>query len=156
VPRWPTRPGTAAGRFGAQYWTLVGRAGARVLVFCRVGRYVEFYGPQRLLAERTFGLVVRFYPATGGGRVVLGGVLCHTARVKLRYIVTIERETDGRFIASVPEVPGCHVYGRTRRQAVARAHRALQFYVDEAIANIREVIGACLETRIEQGLSVPV
>lgn len=44
--------------------------------------------------------------------------------------MTIEREADGRFIASVPEVPGCHVYGCTRRQAVARAHRALQFYVD--------------------------
>jgi predicted RNase H-like HicB family nuclease len=50
--------------------------------------------------------------------------------MKLRYTVTIEREADGRFIASVPAVPGCHVYGRTRRQAVARAHRALQFYVD--------------------------
>jgi predicted RNase H-like HicB family nuclease len=49
---------------------------------------------------------------------------------KLRYVVTIERETDGRFIASVPEVPGCHVYGRTRRQAIARARNALQFYVD--------------------------
>jgi predicted RNase H-like HicB family nuclease len=52
------------------------------------------------------------------------------AVVNLRYVVTIDRETDGRFIASVPEVPGCHVYGRTRRQAVARAQRALQFYVD--------------------------
>jgi predicted RNase H-like HicB family nuclease len=50
--------------------------------------------------------------------------------VKLRYVVTIERESDGRFIASVPEVPGCHVYGRTRQQAVGRARRALQFYVD--------------------------
>jgi len=49
---------------------------------------------------------------------------------KLRYVVTIEREADGRFIASVPEIPGCHVYGRTRRQAVARARNALQFYVD--------------------------
>jgi predicted RNase H-like HicB family nuclease len=49
---------------------------------------------------------------------------------KLRYVVTIEREADGRFIASVPEVPGCHVYARTRRQAVMRAQRALQFYVD--------------------------
>ena len=49
---------------------------------------------------------------------------------KLRYVVTIERETDGRFIASVPEVAGCHVYGRTRREAATRAQRALQFYVD--------------------------
>ena len=51
-------------------------------------------------------------------------------RVKLRYVVTIEREVDGRFIGSVPEVPGCHAYGRTRRQAVDRAKRALQFYID--------------------------
>jgi len=50
--------------------------------------------------------------------------------VKLRYVVTLDREEDGRYIASVPEVPGCHVYGRTRRQAVARARAALQFYVD--------------------------
>jgi len=49
---------------------------------------------------------------------------------KLRYVVTIEREVGGRFIASVPEVPGCHVYGRTRRQAVARVRSALQFYID--------------------------
>lgn len=47
----------------------------------------------------------------------------------LRYIVVIDREEDGRFIASVPEVPGCHVYGRTRRQAVDRARRALEFYI---------------------------
>jgi predicted RNase H-like HicB family nuclease len=50
--------------------------------------------------------------------------------MQLRYVVTIDREEDGRYIASVPEVPGCHVYGRTRRQAVARARTALQFYVD--------------------------
>jgi predicted RNase H-like HicB family nuclease len=58
------------------------------------------------------------------GRRTRGGTV-----TKLRYVVTIEKETDGRFIASVPEVPGCHVYGRTRRQAVERAQRALQFYV---------------------------
>lgn len=50
--------------------------------------------------------------------------------MKLRYVVTIDREEDGRFIASVPAVPGCHVYGRSRVQAVARARRALQFYID--------------------------
>lgn len=50
--------------------------------------------------------------------------------MKLRYVVTIDREEDGRFLASVPSVPGCHVYGRTRRQAAQRARRALQFYID--------------------------
>lgn len=50
--------------------------------------------------------------------------------MKIRYTVVLDRETDGRLIASVPGVPGCHVYGRTARQAVSRARRAVQFYVD--------------------------
>jgi predicted RNase H-like HicB family nuclease len=66
----------------------------------------------------------------GSRHIARGGSVCHAIVMKLRYVVTIEREADGRFIASVPEVPGCHVYGRTRRQAVARARSALQFYVD--------------------------
>jgi len=50
--------------------------------------------------------------------------------MKLHYTVVLDREEDGRHIASVPGVPGCHVYGRTRQQAVGRARRALQFYLD--------------------------
>ena len=45
-----------ASRFQAQYSQLVRRAGERCLVFCQVGRFVEFRGPQRALAERTLGL----------------------------------------------------------------------------------------------------
>jgi len=58
--------------------------------------------------------------------------------MNLRYVVTIDREEDGRFIASVPEVPGCHAYGRTRRQAIARARKALQFYIDTLRAEGRK------------------
>ena len=32
----------------------------------------------------------------------------------------IERETDGRFIAEVPDLPGVLAYGETQAQAVAR------------------------------------
>jgi hypothetical protein len=67
VPRWPTRPGATAERFRAQYWALVGRAGERALVFFSVGRYVEFYGPQRLLAERALGLRRISLPRAGYG-----------------------------------------------------------------------------------------
>jgi predicted RNase H-like HicB family nuclease len=66
----------------------------------------------------------------GSPHLERASILCQAVAMKLRYFVTIEREADGRFIASVPEIPGCHVYGRTRRQAVARARSALQFYVD--------------------------
>ena len=39
--------------FHAQYWRLARRAGNDSLVFFRVGRFIEFYGPQRFLAVRT-------------------------------------------------------------------------------------------------------
>ncbi|MGH7335046.1 MAG: hypothetical protein ACREKS_20355 [Candidatus Rokuibacteriota bacterium] len=40
-------------------------AGSACLVFCRVGRFVEFRGPQRLLAERALGLRRAFLPRAG-------------------------------------------------------------------------------------------
>jgi len=35
--------------------------------------------------------------------------------------IEIERETDGRWIAAVPDLPGVMAYGKTRRQAIAWA-----------------------------------
>ena len=42
----------------------------------------------------------------------------------------IETDEDGVYIVSCPAFKGCHSYGRT---------------VDEAIANVREVIALCME-----------
>ena len=39
----------------------------------------------------------------------------------MRLTVEIERETDGRWIAEVPELPGVLAYGPTRREAIERA-----------------------------------
>ena len=49
------------------------------------------------------------------------------------YTVVLDREVDGRFIASVPGVPGCHAYGRTSGAAARRVKAALQFYLEELI-----------------------
>jgi len=46
------------------------------------------------------------------------------------YPVIIEQDVDGVFIVSCPVFKGCHSYGST---------------IDEAIANITEAIGSCLE-----------
>ena len=54
-----------ARRFQAQYHALVRRAGERCLAFCQVGRFVEFRGPQRGLAERTLGLRRVYLPRAG-------------------------------------------------------------------------------------------
>ena len=44
------------------------------------------------------------------------------------YKVDVERESDGRWIAEVPELPGVLTYGQTREEAVRRA-QALALHV---------------------------
>jgi hypothetical protein len=46
--RWSRRGLLSAGSFQAQYWALASRAGSNTLIFFHVGRFIEFYGPQRL------------------------------------------------------------------------------------------------------------
>jgi len=38
----------------------------------------------------------------------------------MRLQIETDRETDGRWIAEVPRLPGVMAYGRTRSEAVAR------------------------------------
>jgi predicted RNase H-like HicB family nuclease len=45
-----------------------------------------------------------------------------------RFEIEIERETDGRWIAEIPNLPGVMVYGKTKQEAV-RAVRALALRV---------------------------
>jgi len=53
--------------------------------------------------------------------------------IKATYTVILGREEDGRIIASVPGVPGCHAYGRTRSEAVRRVTSALRFFIRETV-----------------------
>jgi predicted RNase H-like HicB family nuclease len=45
-----------------------------------------------------------------------------------RFQIEIERETDGRWIAEIPNLPGVMAYGKTKQDAV-RAVRALALRV---------------------------
>jgi len=45
----------------------------------------------------------------------------------LRFQFEIDRETDGRWIAEIPEVPGAMAYGASIEEAKARAY-ALALY----------------------------
>jgi predicted RNase H-like HicB family nuclease len=56
------------------------------------------------------------------------------------FTVDLERETDGRWIGEVVELPGVLVYGTTRDEAVAKA-KALAFRV--------------LADRLEHGEEIP-
>ncbi|MCK6555031.1 hypothetical protein L6Q96_10700 [Candidatus Binatia bacterium] len=53
-PRWPRR--TIHTSFGREYRAWMGECGDGCLLFFRVGRFIEFRGPQRLRAERVLGL----------------------------------------------------------------------------------------------------
>ncbi len=53
--------------------------------------------------------------------------------MKTKYTVVLDREDDGRVIASVPGMPGCHAYGRTPAGAVRRVKSALRFYLKEIL-----------------------
>ena len=54
-----------AATFGRRLRLLAGGAGDRALVFVRVGRFIEFRGLQRLLAERVLGLRSAVVPRAG-------------------------------------------------------------------------------------------
>ena len=58
----------------------------------------------------------------------------------VKFTVEIEQETDGRWIAEIPQIPGAMAYGGSREEAVARV---------EALA-LR-----VLAERIEQGERSP-
>jgi predicted RNase H-like HicB family nuclease len=50
------------------------------------------------------------------------------------FAVVIERDEDGYYVASVPELEGCHTQGKT---------------LDEVMERIREAILLCLEVQGE-------
>ena len=59
----------------------------------------------------------------------------------MKFLVTIAQDEDRVWVAECPSIPGCISQGNTR---------------NEAIANIREAIAACLETRADRGMPLTV
>ncbi len=50
--------------------------------------------------------------------------------LELKFGVVVEKDQDGYYVASVPELPGCHTQAKT---------------LDEVMKRIKEAIQACLE-----------
>ncbi len=59
----------------------------------------------------------------------------------MKFLITINRDEDGVFVAECPSIPGCVSQGKTER---------------EAEENIREAIKECLEVRAEKGMPLTV
>lgn len=58
----------------------------------------------------------------------------------MRLVIEIERESDGRWIAEVPSLPGALSYGTTR---------------DEAVAKVEALALRIVADRLENGEAVP-
>jgi len=59
----------------------------------------------------------------------------------MKLIVTLERDETGMLVVECPAIPGCVSQGKTE---------------EEALANIREAIAACLESRAANGMPLTV
>ena len=59
----------------------------------------------------------------------------------MKLVITLERDETGMIVAQCPAIPGCISQGKTE---------------DEAFANIREAIHACVEARAEAGMPLTV
>ncbi len=59
----------------------------------------------------------------------------------MKFIITLDRDEDGAWVAECPSIPGCVSQGETPQ---------------EAEENIREAIVACLEVRSERGMPLTI
>jgi predicted RNase H-like HicB family nuclease len=59
----------------------------------------------------------------------------------MKFVVTLERDEEGAWIAECPSIPGCVSQGATR---------------EEALDNVQEAISACLEVRAARGMPLTI
>jgi predicted RNase H-like HicB family nuclease len=52
--------------------------------------------------------------------------------IDVKFGVVVEKDQDGYYVASVPELPGCHTQAKT---------------LDKVMERIKEAIQACLEVK---------
>ncbi|MEM3041653.1 MAG: type II toxin-antitoxin system HicB family antitoxin [Nitrososphaerota archaeon] len=48
----------------------------------------------------------------------------------MKFAVVVERDEDGYFVASVPDLPGCHTQARTLDELMKRVREAIEVYLE--------------------------
>ncbi|NHV96178.1 MAG: type II toxin-antitoxin system HicB family antitoxin [Thaumarchaeota archaeon] len=48
----------------------------------------------------------------------------------MKFAVIVERDEDGYYIASVPELPGCHTQAKTLDELMKRVREAIEAYLE--------------------------
>jgi predicted RNase H-like HicB family nuclease len=58
-------------------------------------------------------------------------------KIKIEFNVIIEKDEDGIYIGSVPELPGCHTQAKTLDQLQDRIKEAIELYLEVIKGRIR-------------------
>jgi predicted RNase H-like HicB family nuclease len=64
---------------------------------------------------------------------------CSARSRDLRFQFEIDRETDGRWIAEIPEVPGALAYGNTVEEAQAKAYALALYAVADDVERSKDI-----------------
>jgi len=64
--------------------------------------------------------------------------LCFCGGVWLKFAVIVERDEDGYYVASVPELPGCHTQAKTLDELTKRIREAIEAYLEAEDVRPRE------------------
>ena len=48
----------------------------------------------------------------------------------MRFSVVVEKDEDGYYVASVPELPGCHTQAKTLDAVMERIKEAIEVYLE--------------------------
>lgn len=62
----------------------------------------------------------------------------------MRFSVVIERSEDGYYVASIPELPGCHTQAKTLDELIGRVRETVELYLEvegAAVEGKREFVG---------------
>jgi predicted RNase H-like HicB family nuclease len=58
----------------------------------------------------------------------------------MKFAVVVEKDEDGYYVASVPELPGCHTQAKTLDELNDRIEEAIELYLEAGGTEAREGI----------------
>ena len=65
------------------------------------------------------------------------------------FVVLIEQDQDGYFVASVPDLPGCHTQAKTLDELMKRTEEASQLYLESKEIISKEVFVGVQQIKVE-------
>ena len=70
------------------------------------------------------------------------------------FLVTVETDEDGVFVASCPGLPGCHTQGKDFDEALENIKDAIEIYVEHMTVEERKPDGAISVRLVEVPVAV--